>query len=183
MCPAGHEAHRRHDPRRQDDCVRARLELVHDLLDGDDRSSRREHRFLLHAHQTPELHVSLAVGLLRVDHGDVELDGLHRGEGLARERARDRARSTACGARGRCRHSRGARRTAAPTRRRRTEPPCRHGCALRSRAGEASRARPHRGTGAATRRRGCRPTRRPSSSRSPSRSAGRRRRRASSARG
>ena len=34
--------------------MRARLELVDDLLDGDDRALRGEHRLLLHSGQAPE---------------------------------------------------------------------------------------------------------------------------------
>ena len=56
----------------------------------------------------------------------------------------------------------------------------RRGCAPRARAGAASRARPRRGSGAASRRPGCRPRRRPACGRSRRRSAGRRRCRASS---
>ena len=89
MGAARHEAHRRHDPRRQHDRVRTGLELVDDLFDGHDRTPRREHRLLLHADEPPQLHVALAVGLLCVDDGDVELDRPHRGERLAGERARD----------------------------------------------------------------------------------------------
>src|SRR5207247_11277608 len=37
----------------------------------------------------PELHVSVPVGPLRVDHSDVELDCAHRAQHLAGERARD----------------------------------------------------------------------------------------------
>ena len=77
---AGHLAHRVDDPRRQHDRARQRRQLVDDLLDGDDRALRREHRLLLHADEAPELHVAVAVGPLGVDDGDVGVERRHRGE-------------------------------------------------------------------------------------------------------
>ena len=159
------------------------VELVDDLLDRDDRPAGRQHGLLLHADDAPDLHVAVAVGPLGVDDRDVRAHRRHRGELLAGERAGDRGESSPCARRGRCRRSRAARRTAGPTRRRRSARPGRRGCARRAAAVAASRARRRRGTGAATRRPGCRPTRTSAPARSRRRSAGRRRRPASSARG
>ena len=42
-------------------------QFVDDLLDGDDRSLRRQHGLLLHAEQTPDLHVAGAISALGMD--------------------------------------------------------------------------------------------------------------------
>ena len=143
--------------------------------------ARREHDLLLHAEDPPELDVAVPVGLLRVDDADVRPQRRHGRELLAGERAR-RSAPHACAPAGRHPRSRAGRRTAGSTRRPRTPRPCRRANAPRARAAAASRARPRRGTGGASRRPGCRPTRRRACARSPCRSAGRRRRPASSAR-
>src|SRR5215210_4180166 len=58
-------------PRRQDNRARPRLELAHDLLDGDDRAGGGEHDLLLDACDPPELDVAGPVCTLRVDYPDV----------------------------------------------------------------------------------------------------------------
>ena len=62
------------------------FEAVDDFLDGDDGAPRGEHRFLLNADDALDEDVALAVGLLRVNDGDVRPERRHRGERLAGER-------------------------------------------------------------------------------------------------
>ena len=64
-----------------------RHELVHDLLDRNERPPGREDGFLLDAGETPEHDVAVPVGLLRMDDGDVRVDRLHGADALAVERA------------------------------------------------------------------------------------------------
>ena len=61
--------------------VRARLELVDELLDGDDRALGGEHRLLLHADEPPQLHVAATIGLLGVD--DRPTSGLSAGTAVS----------------------------------------------------------------------------------------------------
>ena len=87
MGAARRDARRRRRPSPAARRARPRLELVDDLLDGDDRARRREHGLLLHAEDPPELDVPAPVGLLRVDDADVRPVRRHRRELLAGERA------------------------------------------------------------------------------------------------
>ena len=64
-------------------------EPIDDLLDGDDRSRRRQRRLLLHADDAVDEDVAVAVRLLRVDDRDVGTERAHRGERLAGERTGD----------------------------------------------------------------------------------------------
>ena len=85
---ARHDRDGAHRPRRQDHGVGAApSKRVHDLLDRDDRPSRREHGFLLHADDPFDQHVALAIGFLRVDDRDVGPERRHGCELLAGERA------------------------------------------------------------------------------------------------
>ena len=65
-------------------------QLVHDLLHGDDRPLRAEHRLLLHPGDSPQLDVPGPVGTLRVDDRHVGVQRGYRGQPLAGERAGDR---------------------------------------------------------------------------------------------
>ncbi len=69
----------------------ARAEFVDDLLDGHHRALGGEHRLLLNADNALEHDVALAVGLQRVDDGDVRAHGRDGGQHLARIGAGDRA--------------------------------------------------------------------------------------------
>src|ERR1043166_5527861 len=64
-------------------------ERADDLLHGDDRAPRGEHRLLLDAGDPPELDVARPVGPLGVDHRDVGPQRGHRGQLLAGEGAGD----------------------------------------------------------------------------------------------
>ena len=68
---------------------RAAARAVDDLFDGDEDALRAEHGLLLHADDAPQLHIAGPVGLLRVDHGDIELERADRAQDLAGERAGD----------------------------------------------------------------------------------------------
>src|SRR6516225_8264338 len=65
----------------QDAGVWPGFEIVHDLFHSGDGFFGGEHRFFLHPENTPEQDVSLAVGFLRVNDGDI---GLDRGNGRQR---------------------------------------------------------------------------------------------------
>ena len=62
------------------------FEAVDDFFDGDDGAPRGEHRFLLNADDALDEDVALAIGLLRVDDGDVRPERRHRDERLSGER-------------------------------------------------------------------------------------------------
>ena len=86
----GDDGDRGYCPRRQHDLARHGCQGLDDLLDGDERFARREHGLLLHAGDTPHLHVARGVGALGVNDRDVGLEGRHGSEHLAGERARHR---------------------------------------------------------------------------------------------
>src|SRR5690348_2492344 len=86
---ASHFTHRTHHPSGQYHRVRPGLKPLDDLFDRDDRAARREYHLFLHAHDAPQEHVASAIGLLRMNHGDVRADGGNRGEPLAGKRTLD----------------------------------------------------------------------------------------------
>ncbi len=57
-----------------------RLEIVDDLLHGDDGRARGEHRFLLDTDDAADKDVTATVRLLRVDHRDIGFQRRHCGE-------------------------------------------------------------------------------------------------------
>ncbi len=85
MRASGDDRDRGHRPRRQHHLARHRRQGFDDLLDRDERSAGREHGLLLHAGDTPHLHVALGVGALGVNDRDVGLQCRHGGEHLAGE--------------------------------------------------------------------------------------------------
>jgi hypothetical protein len=87
----GHFGHIVHHPGGQDDGPGPGAQFVHDLLHGDHRPLRAEHRFLLHAGDPPQLHVAGPVGALGVNHCHIRVERGHRGQPLTSERAGDRA--------------------------------------------------------------------------------------------
>lgn len=89
MGAAGDERDRVDDPGGQDDGAGARLQGADDLLDGDQDAPGGECRLLLHPGQAPQLDVAGPVGLLRVDDGDIRVEGGDGGQFLAGERADD----------------------------------------------------------------------------------------------
>ncbi|MNQ57423.1 hypothetical protein D3C85_715790 [compost metagenome] len=90
MGTARHHADRGQRPGRQHAGVHRRVEVVDDLFHGDDGALGGQHGFLLHAEDALHQHVALAVGLLRVDHGDVRTHRGHRDQLFAGERTGDR---------------------------------------------------------------------------------------------
>ena len=66
-----------------------RLEPVHDLLDGDNRTPRRQNGLFLHPDNAFDEDVALAIGLEGMDEGDVGIDGRHGGQNFAGERTGD----------------------------------------------------------------------------------------------
>src|SRR6478752_7956546 len=77
-------------PARQDHRVGAALaEVVDDLLYRDERAFRRQHRFLLHPDDALDEDVAGAVGLERVNHGDVRPDRRYGGQPFAAKRTSD----------------------------------------------------------------------------------------------
>ncbi|MCY1496378.1 hypothetical protein D9M68_303130 [compost metagenome] len=89
MSAAGDVANGGQGPGGQDAGVHRRVQVVDDFFDGDDAALGRQGRFLLHAEDAPEQHVALAVGLLRVDHGDVRANRGHGSQLFTGERALD----------------------------------------------------------------------------------------------
>src|SRR5918995_1747110 len=89
MGPSRYLADGVYDPCREHDAVLMRLEAVDDLLDGHDRSARREHRLFLHAADSPQHHVAAAIRLLGVDDRDIRRQRGDGGELFAGERAGD----------------------------------------------------------------------------------------------
>src|ERR687892_178206 len=70
--PAGRYGDGAHGPARQYHRVRARrIQPLDYLLDRHDRPRGRQHRFLLNSDDAFHQHVSLSIGALRVDDGDV----------------------------------------------------------------------------------------------------------------
>ena len=90
MRSAGRRGHVADHPGGQHDRPRLGRQLLHDLLDGDDRPPGAEHGFLLHPGDPPQLDVPGPVGTLGVDDRHVRVQRGHGGQPLAGERAGDR---------------------------------------------------------------------------------------------
>lgn len=78
----GHHADRTHHPARQDAGIGRRIERVNDLLHRHDHLARGQRGLFLHAQNAPQQHIAAAVGLLRVDHGDIRIDRRRGRQGL-----------------------------------------------------------------------------------------------------
>ncbi|MNT60397.1 hypothetical protein D3C72_1979750 [compost metagenome] len=89
MRTARYVANRAQGPSRQDTGVHRCIEVVDDFLNGDDAALGRQRSFFLHAEDAPQQHVALAVGFLRVNHGNVRAHRRHGGQHFASERASD----------------------------------------------------------------------------------------------
>src|SRR5690606_14535922 len=89
MCATRYQADGGQRPGWQHAGIHRRLQVIDNFLNGDDAALGCQSRLLLYTKNPGDQHVALAVGLLRVDHGDVRTHAWHCRQLLAGEGAVD----------------------------------------------------------------------------------------------